>query len=53
MSTPVDHQILDAIIMTVPFLDEAHRESECIEFYDAEQEQWFEIVVRPIDDPSN
>jgi hypothetical protein len=57
---PTDHAILDTIndscepLLTSPEMAVIHawsRESECIEFFDSAEAQWYEIVVRPIDDP--
>ena len=54
MTTPEDHRVLDGIVEMlrryVQILDWS-RESECVEFYDGENRQWYEIVVRPIDVP--
>ena len=63
MHPPVDHEILDVIdagldaMLTSDFKDlvwirEVDRRSECIEFYDSEDDQWYEIVVCPIDHSS-
>lgn len=53
MTTPVDHWMLDAID-NQPTPDGAMaltRQSECVEFFDEKEGQWYEIVVRPIDMP--
>ena len=56
MIAPVDHRVLDGIANHLNWVDVtvrcARRESECVEFQDDELGQWFEIVVRPIDEPS-
>ena len=55
MSCPEDHRVLDAIrdpIGALPSVLRVSRESECIEFYDLRLDHWFEIVVRPIEEPS-
>lgn len=57
---PEDHEVLDGIMSQADnhsvfrqrVITAVHRESECIEFYDATSRQWYEIVVRPIDEPS-
>ena len=59
---PTDHDVLDMAFQGIAdaigpdkeptdvYL--ASRQSECIEFFDREQKQWYEIVVRPIHEPS-
>lgn len=55
MTAPVEHPVLDHIVTDLHVRQQYvhHRESECVEFYDSEQDQWFEIAVRPIDSPSS
>ena len=55
LGCPEDHPVLDQIsdvVAGVEHVMRVSRESECIEFYDLEQDRWFEIVVRPIEEPS-
>ncbi len=57
MNSPEDHPVLDRIFVRcgATWSDQyqaARRESECVEFYDSDRSQWYEIVVRPIDEPS-
>ena len=50
MSYVVDHPILDKIARCLQLgTEDLRRESECLEFVDGNQ--WYEIVVRPIDGP--
>jgi len=52
MSAPVNHDILDLIYdEQVRGFYPGQRESECVEFLDLVEMQWYEIVVRPIDGP--
>lgn len=57
MSSPEEHPILDRIYDAIgkdnePEFSRLSLESECIEFWDSEEGQWYEIVVRAIDEPS-
>ncbi len=55
MTCPVDHPVLDRIAHTLAiYVPDSYpsRESECVEFMCTENRQWYEIVVRPIDEPS-
>lgn len=51
----VDNPILDDIADHLRNFQElkSRRESECIEFFDPDLGQWFEVVVRAIDAPSD
>ena len=54
MSAPTNHDVLDAIANALDRCGdiEVRLESECVEFYDLQTGEWFEIVVRQIDLPS-
>lgn len=49
----VDHRVLDKIhaILRSDTSVRVTRESECVEMFDLRDNQWYEIVVRPIDAP--
>lgn len=52
MPVPEDHPILDGIAERLPAYEgivDVRRESECVEFYDESQSQFFEVVVRRIE----
>lgn len=61
---PEDHEILSIAYdgiksqlasnewSDVTWVKKVSLQSECIEFYDEANEQWYEIVVRPIDNSS-
>lgn len=53
MSAPVNHDVLDSIWSQLLATYHPRRQSECVEFQDRETGQWYEIVVRPIDQPSD
>lgn len=54
MSAPEDHDVLDTIAIALDRCGdiEVRRASECVEFCDLQTGEWFEIVVRQIDLPS-
>lgn len=55
MTYPVDHPVLDLIadnLIACAPRSRPRRESECVEFWCPENCRWYEIVVRPIDEPS-
>ena len=55
MIAPVDHPVLDSVfglLKRIPHVRDVSRESECVEFFDPDDEQCYEIVVRPLDGPS-
>ena len=52
MTAPRNHRVLDGIVeMLNRYVHCATRESECVEFFDPADRQFYEIVVRPIDEP--
>ena len=55
MSATEDHPILNVIATKLKGshcgISHVHRASESVEFYDTNQLQWFELAVRPIDEP--
>jgi hypothetical protein len=53
---PEDHPVLDIIANRLRHRSDywqASRQSECVEFRDPDSGQWYEIVVRAIDEPSD
>lgn len=52
---PEDHLVLDTIadrLKQLPINHRVSRESECVEFRDPFSGQWYEVIVRAIDEPS-
>jgi hypothetical protein len=52
---PENHDVLDLIADRLKQIHVDHRvsrESECVEFRDPFTGQWYEIIVRAIDEPS-
>lgn len=53
---PEDHDVLYVIYAAIARWEDDYqmvtRASESVEFYDPHTEQWYEVVVRAIDEPS-